>query len=79
MCGIAGIHDLEDNGEMGFLVKPADAEALASKINESMNNEALWGKMLDDFLSEVKRYFWDNIIRQIKEVYEPSTEERGWC
>ncbi|HIH97296.1 MAG TPA: glycosyltransferase family 4 protein [Thermoplasmata archaeon] len=79
MFGIAGIHDLEDNGETGFIVEPTNVDELASRISEIVNNQSLWEKMSENCLREVKRYSWDNIIRQIEEVYEPGTEERGWC
>ena len=71
---LGGILDLVKNGETGFLVKPADVEALAGKITEIVNNDSLWSIMSDNCLKEVKRYSWDNIIRQIEGVYESCVE-----
>jgi glycosyltransferase involved in cell wall biosynthesis len=71
---LGGIPDLVKNGETGFLVKPADVEALAGKITEIVNNDSLWSIMSDNCLKEVKRYSWDNIIRQIEGVYESCVE-----
>ena len=67
---LAGIPDLVEDGKTGFLVKPADAEALAGKITKIVNNESLWRRMSDNCLKEVKKYSWDNIIKKIEEVYE---------
>jgi len=71
---LAGIPDLVKDGKTGFLVKPADAEALAGKITKIVNNESLWRRMSDNCLKEVRKYSWDNIIKRIEEVYESCVE-----
>ena len=71
---LAGIPDLVEDGKTGFLVKPADAEALAGKITKIVNNESLWRRMSDNCLKEVRKYSWDNIIKRIEEVYESCVE-----
>ena len=62
---VGGVPDLVRDGVTGFLVDPGDVPALSSRIREVMGDAALWTKMSNASLFEIRRYEWPSIIEQL--------------
>jgi glycosyltransferase involved in cell wall biosynthesis len=65
---IAGIPDLVKNGKTGFLVKPGNSEELRKAIQKLSRDEKLRRIMGSNCLREIKKYYWDNVIRQLEKI-----------
>ena len=63
---VGGVPDLVRDGVTGFLVEPGDVPALAARIRELMGDAALWTKMSNASLEEIRRYEWPSIIEQLE-------------
>jgi len=63
---VGGVPDLVRDGVTGFLVDPGDVPALASRIREVMSDAALWTKLSNASLLEIRRYEWPSIIDQLE-------------
>jgi glycosyltransferase involved in cell wall biosynthesis len=65
---VAGIPDVVKDGETGILVEPRDSEALREAILKLSRDERLRKKMSANCLREIRKYYWDNIIKQLEDV-----------
>ena len=63
---VGGVPDLVRDGVTGFLVDPGDVPALAARIREMMSDAALWTRMSNASLLEIRRYEWPSIIEQLE-------------
>ena len=63
---IAGIPDVVKNGETGLLVEPKDIEGLRNAILKLSKDEKLRKKMGNNCLKEIKKYYWDDVIKQLE-------------
>jgi glycosyltransferase involved in cell wall biosynthesis len=64
------------DGKTGHLVKPGDAEAMASKIIELLEDDDLRGRMGKDGRKHVEENFsYDTIVMKMFEVYESLIEK----
>lgn len=63
---VGGVPDLVRDGETGFLVDPGDADALAERILRIAGDRALWTKMSNASLQEIKKYAWPSVITRLE-------------
>jgi len=66
---IAGIPDVVNHGETGFLVEPSDPIELANCILELCKNEKLRKKMGEMSLQAIKRYSWASVTNKLEAIY----------
>ena len=66
---IGGIEDIIRDGQTGFLVPPADAQALAAGIIFSISNIKEKGELIENARVYVrKRFGWENIGKKYLSV-----------
>jgi len=65
---IAGIPEIIDHGNTGFLVDPKDSKQIAYYINKLLIDSHLWERMSTNCLNEVVKYSWDNIIEKFENL-----------
>jgi len=63
---VGGVSEIITNQEVGMLVSPKDAEALASTIIEALQKK-WWPEII---LNHAKQYSWSHLIPQIISTYE---------
>lgn len=59
----AGVPDLVQHGETGFLTEPGDAKALAHYINTIAADTDLHSRLGRNSLREMSRYSWTNVLQ----------------
>ncbi len=73
-----GIVDIVANGDTGLLVPPGDADALAQAIRRAMDNPeelASIARRGTEFAD--KRFGWDAIVSDLKDVYQTAVRRRS--
>ena len=65
---IAGIPDIVRDGKTGFIVEPKDTEGLKEAIKKITTDNKLHGRMSTVSLKEIKKYHWENVIKQLEDV-----------
>lgn len=71
---ISGNRDLVREGEVGFLVPPADSPSLAKAVLRLLSAEQLRRQMRRECRRIAVRYRWANIARQYLDVYQEARE-----
>ena len=66
---IDGYNEVITHGEDGFLVPPKDPESLAHSIMELCKHPELREKMGSQALNKAKKYSWDEVGRNIEQLY----------
>jgi glycosyltransferase involved in cell wall biosynthesis len=64
-----GIPDVVKSGENGLLVPPGDPNSLADSIIFLLENEAVRVRMGSRGKEIVRKYTWDNIVKEYEKVY----------
>jgi glycosyltransferase involved in cell wall biosynthesis len=74
-CGVpvvathtAGIPDLVQHGETGFLFAPGDVDQMISHIDHLLKDDTLWRSLAQHSLKAVQPYSWDVITPQIEQL-----------
>ena len=73
---VAGIPDVVEDGEMGFLFESENVEDLANKIIKLLKDEKLRNKMGELSRERAKEYGWDKIAKRIVEIYREILSKR---
>ena len=66
---VRGLSEIIKNGENGFLVKPKNSIEIAEKVLLLLEDDELRRRISRNNKEEVKRYSWENIVENLKEVY----------
>ena len=66
----AGIPDVVQHGETGFLFEPGDIDQMAFYIGRLLSDDALWQTLGQGSLEAVQFYSWDAVAPQIEAVLE---------
>lgn len=74
---IRGNRDIIENGKNGFLVPVNGVDETAEALNSLLYNEKLYETISENNLVKVKKYSMENILKNMKEVYE--VEKIGYC
>jgi glycosyltransferase involved in cell wall biosynthesis len=82
-CGIAviasqtgGLTDFIEDGKTGILVPPGDYKALASKINELLDDEEYRLRLGINARRHALQYSWSNVINEyVSVIYDASVKE----
>ena len=61
-------------GKNGFLVEPNSPGELATKVNILLKNQKLRHRMSEQNIKDVKKYEWDDSIKEIERIYEEALE-----
>lgn len=67
---VGGIPFMIEDWETGFLVDVHKPEQIAEKVNWIMTNPEKTKKVIENAKSEVKRYQWSSIKKQLFDIYE---------
>lgn len=67
---IIGYAGVMSDGVQGFLVPPKDDDALASKLAQLIEDEALRKAMANRGLAHVQEFSWDKVAARVMRVYE---------
>lgn len=67
---VGGIPDVIKDGENGLLIEPKSSPAIAEAVKKLLTDKELAARLLVRALETVKKYNWDNIVRQIDEFYK---------
>lgn len=74
-CGVpviatrtAGIPDLVQHKETGFLFKPGDIQQMVSYTGRLLEDDELWYKLHRQSLANVQSYSWDAIVPRIENL-----------
>lgn len=62
---LAGITNVIKHGETGFIVEPRNSNELRKYIKILLNDEKTRERMSKKCKSEIKKYSWDNVIRNL--------------
>ena len=65
---VAGIPDLVQHGETGFLFEPGDIQSLVSFIDTLLQNDDLWQRFGERCLDVVRYYSWDAVIPHMENL-----------
>ena len=67
---IAGYRDVVSDGATGLLVRRGDPDSIAEGVLRLARDDGLRQRLIKSARSEVRRYSWDRVTRQILDVYE---------
>lgn len=73
---IPGSRDLIRHGETGLLHPPGDAEALADRLAEALNNPALRRRLGENARRSVADRTWEACAREVADFLETVLEDR---
>ena len=65
---VGAIPELIQNGKNGFLVPPADAAALAQKINALLQSEGTMNQMGQSAYQRVAAFHWPRLVEQLSDA-----------
>lgn len=65
----AGMPDVVQHGETGFLFEPKDIQQLTSYINRLVQDDHLRHRLSENCLEAIKPYSWECIIPQIEKLF----------
>ena len=74
---IAGYRDVVSDGATGLLVRRGDPDSIAAAIVRLARDRGLKQRLIESARSEVRRYSWDRVTRQILDVYESALDRRA--
>jgi glycosyltransferase involved in cell wall biosynthesis len=68
---VAGIPDVVQDGETGYVVPPDDVDALADRIRRVCEDDAHRAELADNARTFVEsEYAWDRLLAELDDVYE---------
>ena len=68
---VAGIPDVVQDGETGYVVPPDDVDALADRIRRVCEDDAHRAELADNARAFVEsEYAWDRLLAELDDVYE---------
>lgn len=65
---IAGVPDLVEDGETGFLFETGDIQQMVTYIRRLMSDDQLWNRQGSRSLEKVQAYSWEQIIPQLEQL-----------
>jgi glycosyltransferase involved in cell wall biosynthesis len=66
---VGGIPEIIKDGENGLLVPKDNPLKLAQAIIKLLKNDKLSNTIANNAFTHVKKYSWDIIVEQLKEIY----------
>jgi glycosyltransferase involved in cell wall biosynthesis len=69
---VGGTPEIINNEDLGYIIEPANSDALANAIIKAL--EKGWDEKY--ILSYAKQYSWENITKQIVEIYDEVLEKK---
>jgi glycosyltransferase involved in cell wall biosynthesis len=67
---VGGISDVIKDSETGLLVPPRNSRAIADAVIKIFKDKELAKKMTEEAKSQIGRFDWDKIARQVSDLYE---------
>lgn len=75
---VGGMPEIIDEGRTGFLVPPADDEALAAAVVRAKREALLLARVRDCAMHMIRsRYGWDDIAAQTEQILESAVSRHG--
>lgn len=66
---VGGIPDVIQHGDNGLLIEPKNSDAIAKAIIKLLTDKELASRLKTRALETVKRFDWENIIKELDRIY----------